>query len=207
VARHNRLCVTAALSLLVLSACGARTGAASQPTPTERLTTTSESTSTTPSTPSSSPSSPAGGEVSPPNQDNPCLSDALAGSVETMDSAAGNRYVTLVVRNTSQETCTIWGYGSLQLVNVAEQDVPTTAERTLEPGPSLVTLGPGKEAGKIVHWTVLATGDEPAAGPCEPPATAVNVSPPDDTTPFLVEYQFGSVCDHGKLDTSAYFAR
>jgi hypothetical protein len=124
-----------------------------------------------------------------------------------MDAAAGNRYVTLVVRNTSQDTCTIWGYGSLQLVNVAKQDVPTNAVRTLDPVPSLVTLAPGKEAGKIVHWTVLATGDEPAAGPCQPPATAINVMPPDGTTPVLVDYQFGSVCDHGKLDTSAYFAR
>jgi uncharacterized protein DUF4232 len=211
VARHTRLCVTAALSLLVLTACGARQGAGSQPTPTDRLTTSSETTSGTPSSPpsspSSAPSSPAGGESSPPNQDNPCVATALSGTVEAMDAAAGNRFVTLVVKNKSQQTCTIWGYGSLELVDIAKEGVPTNVERTLDPAPSLVTLAPGKEAGKILHWTVLPTGDEPAAGPCQPAATAVNVMPPDGTAPLLVTYQFGSVCDHGKLDTSAYFAR
>lgn len=132
----------------------------------------------------------------------------LSGHVEAMDAAAGNRYVTLVVTNISKQTCTLWGYGGLELVNVARSEpVPTDAQRSLDPAPSLVTLAPAAEAGKIVHWTVVATGDEPASGPCHPPATGVNVSPPDETAPFLVDYQFGSVCDHGKLDTSAYFAR
>lgn len=204
-ARHNRLSVTAALSLLVLSACGARQGAASQPTPTtptERLTTTSDAT-----TPSSPPASPTGGESSPPNQDNPCLSDALSGTVESMDAAAGTRYVTLVVRNKSKVACTLWGYGGLELVNITKEGIPTNVVRTLDPAPTLVTLAPGKEAGKILHWTVVATGDEPAEGPCQPAAAGIDVTPPDATTPFLVEYQFGAVCDHGKLETSAYFAR
>lgn len=206
-ARHNRLCVTTALALLVLSACGARQGAGSQPTPTERLTATSDLSSSPPTSSSTPASPPPAGETSPPNQDNACTSDVLSGTVESMDAAAGNRYVTLVVRNTSDVPCTLWGYGNLRLQTSLKEEVPTNAARNLDPAPSLVTLAPGKEAGKILHWTVVAAGDEPSAGPCQPPAAAVNVTPPDETTPFLVEYQFGSVCDHGKLDTSAYFAR
>jgi len=195
--------VIAALTSLVLCACGDRQGAGSQPSPFDPSTTTTD----TPSSRTAPPSSPTGGESSPPNQDNRCTSPSLAGSVESMDAAAGTRYVTLVVRNTGKQTCTLWGFGGLELLDTKRQPIPTNAERSLDPPPSLVTLAPGKEAGKLVHWTVTASGDEPASGPCQPQATSINVLPPDETTPFTVNYEFGSVCDHGKLSTSAYFAR
>ncbi|TDV41776.1 DUF4232 domain-containing protein [Actinophytocola oryzae] len=203
-ARHYRLCVIAALSLSVLSACGARQGAASEST-LPRLTTTTGSGTTTTTT--SSPPSQTGSESSPPNQDNPCTAESLTGSVESMDAAPGNRYVTLVLRNTGGQTCSLWGFGGLELLDVAKRPLPTDARRSLDPQPALVTLEPGDEAGKIVRWTVVATGDEPTAGPCQPKAASINVLPPDQTAPLVVEYTFGSVCDHGRLDTSAYFAR
>jgi hypothetical protein len=202
VARHYRLCVIAALTLVVTSACGARQGAGSQPTLTTGTTTSTTTTTTTTTT-----SSPTGGESSPPNQDNRCTADLLSGTIEAMDSAAGSRYVTLIVKNKSQQTCSLWGFGSVDLLDLKKQQMPTNAERSLDPQPTLVTLGPGKEAGKILHWSVVATGDEPTAGPCQPPATGIDVTPPDETESFQVDYEFGSVCDHGKFDTSAYFAR
>lgn len=204
-ARHNRLCVIAALILMALTACGARQGAGSQPTPPIPLTTTTDTTAASPSSPP--PSSPTAGESSPPNQDNRCTSSALAGSVESMDAAAGTRYVTLVVRNISKQKCTLWGFGGLVLLNLKKQPMPTNTARDLDPQPSLVTLDPGKEAGKLLHWTVTAAGDEPPKGPCQPAATSINVQPPDEDAPFRVDYEFGAVCDHGKLSTSAYFAR
>jgi hypothetical protein len=131
----------------------------------------------------------------------------LSGTIEPMDSAAGSRYVTLVVKNKSQQTCTLKGFGGVELVNHLKQGLPTDANRNLDPEPVLVTLAPGKEAGKILHWSVVATGDEPSTGLCQPLATGLNVTPPDETEPFRVDYEFGSVCDHGKIDTSAYFTR
>lgn len=207
-ARHNRLCVIAAL-LSVLTACGARHGAASQITPPDDYTTTTDPTTTSRTSPSSPPppSPPNVSESSSPNQDNRCTSAALAGSVESMDAAAGTRYVTLIVRNKSNQTCTLWGFGGLTLLDIKKQPLPTTANRDLDPQPALVTLGPGKEAGKLLHWAVNAAGDEPADGPCETAAASINVLPPDETTPLRVDYQFGPVCDHGKLSTSAYFPR
>lgn len=199
-ARHYRLCVIAALTLLVSCACGARQGAGSQP-PSPTLTTTTSTPSSPPTTTTPSPADEGSGE------DNPCTADLLSGTIEAMDSAAGNRYVTLVVKNSSQQTCSLKGFGSIDLLDLKKQEMPTNAARSLDPQPVLVTLKPGKEAGKILHWSVIATGDEPTAGPCQPPATGLNVTPPDETEPFQVDYEFGSVCDHGKIDTSAYFAR
>lgn len=191
-ARHKRLCVIAALLLPLISACGARQDAASQPTLTTRATTTTAS------------SSSASGDVTPPVA---CTAELLAGYVEPMDAAAGQRSVVLVVKNTSQQSCTISGFGGLELLTAAKEPIPTNAERTLEPAPTLVTLSPGGEAGKILQWTVVATGDEPTTGPCQPLASSVNVLPPDQSTPFEVDYELGSVCDQGRIDTSAYFPR
>lgn len=131
----------------------------------------------------------------------------LTGTVEPQNAAAGNRYVTLVVRNKSQQTCTLWGYGSLDLLDASKNVLPTQAERTLGPVPTLVRLRPGAAAGKILHWGVVATGNEPADGPCQPPASSINVIPPDETIPFEVDFEFGPVCDSGRIETSAYFPR
>ncbi|MFL6123674.1 DUF4232 domain-containing protein [Actinophytocola sp.] len=181
---------------MATTACGARQNAASEPPPTTQPTSTSQT------------SSPAiGGESAPPSQDNPCTTDLLTGSVQSMGADAGNRSAILVVTNKSRQTCTLWGFGSLQLLTATKQPIPTNAERDLEPVPTLVRLKPGGEAGKLLHWTVVATGDEPTTGPCQPAAASVDVSPPDQTVPFRVDYTFGSVCDHGRLETSAYYPR
>lgn len=205
-ARQRGLLVTAALVLPVLGACGARQNAASEPPPTTSspATTTTTTATTTTTTP---PPSPNGNETSPPDQDNRCTAGMLSGSVQPMDSAAGNRDVTLVVRNKSTETCTLWGYGGLELLSATKEPIPTAAERNLDPAPTLVTLAPEATAGKILHWSVVAAGDEPATGPCQPRTAAINVLPPDETEAFTVDYEFGSVCARGRIETSAYFAR
>lgn len=131
----------------------------------------------------------------------------LSGTVEPQNAAAGNRDAILVVRNKSQQVCTLWGYGGLDLLDATKNVLATQAERTLDPPPTLVTLQPNAEAGKLLHWGVVATGGEPVNEPCQPSAAAINVLPPDETVPFEVEFAFGPVCDQGRMETSAYFAR
>ena len=204
-ARHSRLCAVAALAIVALSGCGARPDAAGDTSP--RLTTT---TSPSPAPLASSVTAPTpatGGESSPPAQENRCTAAMLTGTIEPQNAAAGHRYVTLVVRNKSQQVCTLWGYGGVDLLDASKNVLPTQAERTLGPVPTLVRLRPGAAAGKMLHWGVVATGDEPADGPCQPPASGINVIPPDETAPFEVDFEFGPVCDHGRIETSAYFPR
>lgn len=197
-ARH-RLCAVTALVVVALAGCGARQDPAADSTTTTPPAPTTTTTTTTPTL--------TGGETSPPNQDNRCTAAMLAGTVEPQDAGAGNRYATLVVTNKGDKICTLWGYGGLALLDNAKAELPTQAERNIDPAPNLVTLRPGGTATKNLRWGVIATGDEPVDGPCQPPAGAVRVIPPDETEPFEVDFDFGSVCDHGRLQTSAYYPK
>lgn len=198
-ARHSRLCAVAALALVTLSACGARQNAGSPPSPTSR----SSAQTTTTTTPSPPP--PVDGGISSTNQDNPCTSASLAGTIQPMDSAPGTRYARLIVQNTGKQACTLQGYGNIELLTATKQPIPTTAERNLNPPPTLVRLNPNGTASKILHWSVTAVGDEPTTGPCQPQASSIKVKPPDEEETFQVSYGFGSVCDHGRIETSAYY--
>jgi hypothetical protein len=198
VARHDRLRGVVALALVALSACGVRQNAAGEPTPT-----TSRSTVTTTTTTSSPP--PIDGGISSSNQENPCTAASLSGTIEAMESAPGNRYARLIVQNTGKQTCTLQGYGNIELLNATKQPIPTKVERNLNPVTTLVRLDPDGTSSKILHWSVVATGDEPTEGPCQPQASAINVKPPDEIDPFQVSYEFGPVCDHGRIETSAYY--
>lgn len=197
VARHYRLCVIVALALVTVSACGVRQNAAGSPT------SSSESSATTTSSSSSSP--PPSEAPVQSAQPVPCTAPLLSGSIKSMDSAAGSRYVTLTVTNKSQQTCTLQGYGRVELLGTNKEPLPTNAVRNLNPVPTLVTLRPGATAGKILHWSVVAAPGEPDTGPCQPAATAIRVTPPDQDEPFDVDYGFGAVCAEGRLETSAYF--
>jgi hypothetical protein len=193
VARRSRLCAVAALAVVVSGGCGARQDAAGAPS----------SSAPAPSSASSAPAT--GSRPPPPGQAGRCTAAMLAGTVQPQEAGAGDRDAVLVVTNTSGQSCTLQGFGGLDLLDATKEELPTRAERTLDPVPTPVTLRPGGSAAKLLRWTVVATGDEPAEGPCRPAAASINVTPPDETEPFEVDFDFGSVCDGGRLDTSAYF--
>jgi uncharacterized protein DUF4232 len=77
---------------------------------------------------------------------------------------------TLVMTNTSDETCTVDGYGTFQLTDEHDQPLPTTFQhRTGDPA-HLVTLAPGTTAVKYFEWSIQ-TG--PDAQTCADPAGLV----------------------------------
>jgi uncharacterized protein DUF4232 len=192
---RTRLCAVAAFAL-VLSGCGAKTADSGAPAtePTETTTTT-----TTPTVASEPPTTEG-------TAGDKCTADDLTGVVQPGDAAAGNRYVSLVVTNTSDQTCSLYGYGGLQLIGANGQPNPTILTRQPDPGPASVSLVPGGKATKKLHWVVVPTGNEPQEGPCQPESTGATVIPPDDTTSFSVDFDFGSVCNGGTIEGSAYFA-
>jgi hypothetical protein len=166
--------------------------------------TTTESTTPTTSSPVPPPRL-SGGTSSPPAQENRCTAAMLSGTVEPEDAEAGSRHAILVVRNKSQQVCTLWGYGRLDLLDAEKNSLPTNAERNLDPVPTLVRLRPGASAAKLLQWSVVAAEDEPADGECQPPASSIKVIPPDEEASFEVDFEFGPVCAHGRLETSAYY--
>jgi uncharacterized protein DUF4232 len=202
--RRARVAVcVAVVSIAVLSACGTKSTGDSQGTPPA---------TTPPSPPEASPSTqtspPAGGtESAPPGAGTKCTAADLEGVIAPSDAAAGNRYADLVVTNTSEAKCTLYGYGGLEFTDADGKPLPTALGRSLPPKPALVTLPPGGKAAKELHWTAVPSGDEPVDGPCETPAAGARVIPPDDTKAFTVTFSFGPVCGHGAVDGSAYFKK
>lgn len=176
---------------------------------TSSSTTSSSGTSSTTSAPEPSTSRPA--QTSPPStskrQPAPvdrCHTGQLAASIEEQDAGAGQRYADVVLRNNGSQPCTVYGYGGMQLVGGNGEPIPTNLERVPNPGPSLVRLDPGASTRATLHWTVVPTGDEPTSGPCEPEAASVRVTPPDERAAQTVPWDRGPVCDHGRIQGSAY---
>jgi len=144
VARRTRVAVGLAVGLVVLSACGAPRESTGDGPP---LTVTSPPAESGPVTPPSAAAPPSSAATSAGEgvaaAGGRCRAADLAGTVAPSDAAAGNRYAELVVTNRSGRTCTLYGYGGLQLVDGAGRSTPTRLTREPNPGPSLVTLPPG----------------------------------------------------------------
>ncbi|MBB5153760.1 DUF4232 domain-containing protein [Saccharopolyspora phatthalungensis] len=133
-----------------------------------------------------------------------CHTSMLSGSLRESEAGAGQRYAELVLRNSSHQTCTLYGYGGMQLVDQSGRPLPTSIERTPNPGPSLITLGPGETASATLHWTVVSHDGEPTNGPCQPTPARARVIPPDETDPITVTWNSGPVCGFGSISGSAY---
>lgn len=209
--RHKVLVAGAALVVLGSSAaCGGGDGGrntSAEPPQTVPVTGTAPETTSQPQQPttptSASQERPDG--IVRGNQVARCGPTVLKGEIQGGDAAAGNRYAKLVVTNTSSKACTLYGYGGLQLTDASGAPTPTQLTRKPEPAPALVTLEPGHKAYKNLHWGAVPDGTEPTDGPCEPESMGAKVIPPDETQPFTVTYTFGSVCQHGAIDGSAYY--
>lgn len=133
-----------------------------------------------------------------------CHTSMLSGSLTRAEPGAGQRYAELVLTNRSGQTCTLYGYGGLQLVGADGTPLPTNTERTPNPGPQLVRLDPGDAASATLHWTAMPHQGEPAEGPCQPRPSSVQVIPPDETDALSVPWDEGPVCGWGAIDNSAY---
>src|SRR5262249_40491882 len=108
--------------------------------------------------------------------------------------------------NVSGHTCTVYGYGGLQLATASRQPLPTSQRRDPTHPPRLVRLAPGGKASSVLAWGVVPSGSEPVTGPGEPMPSRLRVPPPDGPTQRGVPWGFGSVCQHGTVIQWAYAA-
>ncbi|WP_285509869.1 DUF4232 domain-containing protein [Actinokineospora sp. NBRC 105648] len=134
-----------------------------------------------------------------------CVSTQLSGAIVSLDPGAGQRHAIMRVRNASATTCSLYGYGGLQLTAADGRPNPTNSERVANPGPSQVVLRPGAGADKVLDWWASPGEGEPTTGRCQPESTGLRVIPPDGTTAFTVTFTFGSVCIGGLIRNSAYY--
>ncbi|MFD1149697.1 DUF4232 domain-containing protein [Saccharothrix hoggarensis] len=202
----RRLVAFGALAV-ALTACGSPQQAADQASlAVEPSSETTSATTSAPASPSASPLPPSTTPTGAAGASGRCNASVLAGSVETSDAGAGNRYGKLLVTNTGSAPCTLNGYSGLQLLDGAGNPVPTDLRRTTDPGPSPVTLAPGTMAAANLHWTVVPAGDEPVDRPCQAEATSAAAIPPDETQPMSLAWGLGPVCGGGKIEISAFYA-
>ena len=143
---------------------------------------------------------PASGATGAPPR---CSTPDLAAQLKGGGAAAGQRYATIVLTNTSGRTCTVHGYGGMALLGAPGQGVPTDLRRNAAPAPTTVSLTPGASARSLLHWAVVPAVDENGFT-CQPTAVTAVVTPPNQTTAALRPWTFGMVCQHGRIYQNAY---
>jgi Protein of unknown function (DUF4232) len=154
--------------------------------------------------PSASALAPSASALAPPAAPPPgrtaqrCHTGGLTGDVEARDSAPGQRYAALGLKNTTSTACTLYGYPGLQLVDANGAARPTTVVRDRSVAPRSVVVKPGQTAWALLRWTVIPADDE-AADHCAPDPASLRVIPPDETTRLTTEFDYGAVCQHGRV--------
>ena len=128
-----------------------------------------------------------------------CTTADISAKVGHVGAGAGNRYAPLILTNHSGHTCRTEGYVGLQLATKSGRRLPTSTSRSGAKTP-LVTLKPGHKAVTRLHWTVIATGDEPVDGPCEATPSDLLVIPPDGHSQTAARWKNGPVCGFGRFD-------
>jgi hypothetical protein len=125
-----------------------------------------------------------------------CYSMGLHASLAGYDAGAGQRYVRLILTNLTSHPCKTYGWPGLELLGAGNAALGTHTTRT--GSPTALVLAAGGHAYSRLHWTVVPAGDE-TGNPCEPTVTALQVIPPDQTTPVFTPWSGGTVCQHFSL--------
>ena len=197
------------LVLLVCCACsfrgsvGRADGTTSSSSSADRTTESSSAATTTPAGGTSS-SPPVSGTDGTPAGVDRCHTSELAGSFVPGSPGAGQRYATLVLRNTGDVACTIHGYGGVGLVDGDGAALPTHQVRRSDPAPTTVTLQPGDTASSQLHWGAVPGPGDSSTGDCQPTPATLRVIPPDETDPLSVPWTQGPVCVGGTIEQTAY---
>jgi Protein of unknown function (DUF4232) len=192
--------LVAAAALVGVAGCGGGDGttigsaqpasgstAPSTPAPTTAPSGTVAPTSAAPTESEPTESESSGGDTGPSSSR--CHTSELAASFKAQDSAAGNRYATLLLTNRSQRTCTVFGYGGLQPLDAATKQLPITLTRNTGKAAKIVRLAPGASVGRTIHWGAVPSGSQP----CPTPAYA-SIIPPNETDPLVIAWSLDPVC-------------
>lgn len=205
-ARLLPLTAAAGLALLLAAAgCTGRSPTASEPNVRAPAATTPAPGPPTPAPTSTE--SPAGTPTRvPPTGPDRCHTADLNAHLSMLDSSAGTRYAAVVLKNRSTSTCRVYGYGGVQLLDTAHRPLPTHQIRDRTKPPHRVLLRPGASANSRLHWHPSGSGSESQTEPCQPTASYLLVTPPDETQSITLKWPFGPVCSQGSFGQSAYAA-
>src|SRR6185436_11608305 len=93
----------------------------------------------------------------------------------------------------------------MQLLASNGSDIPTDVVRT--PGNvTTVTLPPGGVSSTLLHWGAVAGQGDDQNGPCQPTASQVELTAPNNTSSLTQPWTFGPVCEEGTIDVTPVVA-
>ena len=110
-----------------------------------------------------------------------CRTAQLRASLGGQNSGAGSIFTTIVLRNTSRQSCSVMGYPGVSLVDGARRQIGRSASwdaRVVR----WFTLHPGE----AVSTTVRSHNPGTGTTDCLPPSAAVRMYPPNAGTALLV---------------------
>lgn len=130
-----------------------------------------------------------------------CGTATLHAKLTLGGAAAGSRYATLVLTNTGAAPCHTYGYPGLKLTGGG--DPPTKAVRVTETGKAVrLILNPGASAWTRLHWGAAPGAGDHQSGTCQPTATHLWITPPDQRDHLTARWSYGPVCERGTLYVS-----
>ncbi|MFE9285033.1 DUF4232 domain-containing protein [Streptomyces olivaceus] len=182
----------------LLSACGSENGTP-PPSHSARASDAAPSagTATDPGTAAAAgtPSDTAGSASASARTDGRCHTSELRAAVGRLDPGAGQRNFPLVLTNTSERTCTVYGYPGAAFVDASGRQLGPDPERA--PGsPETLTLTPGASA-----WAGLSFSSPEISGARTATPAALLVTPPDERASLKVEWTAGAVPVGGKASS------
>jgi hypothetical protein len=89
-----------------------------------------------------------------------CVRNQLSVRANGTNGAAGTIRGAWVFKNLSGTTCRLYGFPGMQLFGTTGRPIPTTVKRTLNPGPTHVTLAPGASATFFSKFSDVPTGSQ-----------------------------------------------
>ena len=138
----------------------------------------------------------------PPTSGERCHTAGLSLSLVGVDAGAGNLVGTFRFTNTLDVACTFFGYAGAQLLDAANNPLPTTVVRgggyfSSNPPPKTVSVAPHASALVRIHWEQVPVGNETTCSM----ARAIAITPPDEYVPLINPGQIRA-CGGGHLDVT-----
>ncbi len=135
--------------------------------------------------------------------DERCRSAGLTVGLVGTDAGAGNVVATLRLTNTTAQTCTLFGYPGLQLLDGQGNPLPTHAVWgggwfSNDPPPGTVALAPGASAQFRLHWSQIEVGGETTC----PTSERVEITPPNAFNSIVLPLHIRA-CGGGRIDVGA----
>ncbi|MFI8946274.1 DUF4232 domain-containing protein [Streptomyces sp. NPDC053750] len=194
---RTALLASAVAVLGLLTACGNESGTSStsstpEPTAATRAAEASPpagadgGTTTAPAV-GAAPSDTAGSASASARTDGRCHTSQLRAAVGRVDPGAGQRNFPVVLTNTSDRTCTLYGYPGAAFVDASGRQLGPDPDRA-PASPQTVTLTPGGSA-----WAGLSFSSPQISGARTATPAALLVTPPDEREPLEVTWTAGEV--------------